>query len=42
MYLLNDETALKNMRTKACTSIGQQYNIKYNLKQHEKLYLKLS
>jgi glycosyltransferase involved in cell wall biosynthesis len=42
MYLLNDETTLKNMSTKACASIGQEYDINHNLKQHEKLYLKLS
>jgi glycosyltransferase involved in cell wall biosynthesis len=42
MYLLNDETALKNMSAKACNSIGQEYNISRNLKQHEELYLKLS
>ncbi|MDR2818491.1 MAG: glycosyltransferase family 4 protein [Endomicrobium sp.] len=42
MYLLNDETALKNMSAKACASIGQEYDIHHNLKQHEKLYLQLS
>jgi glycosyltransferase involved in cell wall biosynthesis len=42
MYLLNDETALKNISAKACASIDQEYDINHNLKQHEKLYLKLS
>ncbi|MDR3306509.1 MAG: glycosyltransferase family 4 protein [Endomicrobium sp.] len=42
MYLLNDEAVLKNMSAKAYSSIGQEYNINHNLKQHEELYLKLS
>lgn len=42
MYLLNDETALKNMSANAYASIGQEYDINHNLKEYEKLYLKLN
>ncbi|MDR2437560.1 MAG: glycosyltransferase family 4 protein [Endomicrobium sp.] len=40
-YLLNDQIALKILGEKAYNSIGQEYDINYNLKQHEELYLKL-
>jgi glycosyltransferase involved in cell wall biosynthesis len=39
--LLNDKIVLKNLGQKAYNSIGQEYDINHNLKQHEELYLKL-
>jgi glycosyltransferase involved in cell wall biosynthesis len=39
--LLSNKIELKNLGEKAYNSISQEYNINYNLKQHEELYLKL-
>jgi glycosyltransferase involved in cell wall biosynthesis len=41
IYLLSNRIDLKNLGEGAYNSIGQEYNINHNLKQHEELYLKL-